>query len=145
MTTTTTPEQTSAIGASIANRLQPGDVVLLIGDLGAGKTTLVQGIGRALGITVPLQSPTFTILAEYQAVLGSDPITLAHLDLYRLEPGADLFSWGVTEVIDREDGVALIEWPDRLSGDLDAPTWTVTIEHLGGDSRQITVAEPDRG
>ena len=118
--------------------------MLLNGDLGAGKTTLVQGLGRALGITSQIQSPTFTILAEYPARLRDDPVTLAHLDLYRLEPGADLFSAGVSEVIDREDGITVIEWPDRLRGNLDAPTWTIAIEHVSGDSRRITIVAPDR-
>ena len=144
MTISTSPEQTATIGASLVERLQPGDVVLLNGDLGAGKTTLVQGLGRALGITSPIQSPTFTILAEYPARLRDSDVTLAHLDLYRLEPGADLYSAGVSEVIEREDGIAVIEWPDRLQGELDVPTWTIAIEHVGGNSRRITIAEPDR-
>jgi tRNA threonylcarbamoyladenosine biosynthesis protein TsaE len=144
MTISTSPEQTAHIGATLAARLELGDVVLLNGDLGAGKTTLVQGLGRALGISSPLQSPTFTILAEYPARLRGTPITLAHLDLYRLEPGADLYSAGVAEVIEREDGIAVIEWPDRLDGDLDLPTWTIAIEHIGGNSRRITIQEPHR-
>ena len=143
--TTTSPEQTAALGFDLASRLQPDDVVLLNGDLGTGKTTLVQSIGQALGVVCQMQSPTFTIMAEYPAQIGDVPIVLAHLALYRLESGIDLVAAGIEDLTDRANVVTLIEWPDRLAQLPDAPLWTISLEHQGGDSRRFTILEPDRG
>jgi tRNA threonylcarbamoyladenosine biosynthesis protein TsaE len=145
MKTTTSPEQTAQLGSELASRLLPGDVILLSGDLGAGKTTFVQGLGRGLGVMQTIQSPTFTVIAEYRAILGGSVVTLAHLDLYRLEPGEATFSAGVEDFLDRDDNISVIEWPDRLPIQPDAPIWRIAIRTIAADTRQITIEGPDRG
>jgi len=113
--------------------------VTLRGDLGAGKTTLVRGVARRLGVTAHVTSPTFTVAQAYE---GDVPI--AHLDAYRLDDVDDeeaglYLSAG-------EDAVVLIEWPDALDGVFGAPAVDVRIEHLGADGRLLTldVADPER-
>jgi tRNA threonylcarbamoyladenosine biosynthesis protein TsaE len=122
--TTTTVEATEAIGRRLGRLVEPGDVVALVGDLGAGKTAFVRGLGDGLGVPGHLvASPTFTMIAEYPG--GRLP--LFHVDLYRLEPGAaDL---PVLAEYVHGGGVTAIEWPDRLpAGALDA-CLTVRIEY----------------
>src|SRR3954454_6191052 len=94
-TTTSSPHETRALGAALAAILRPGDVVVLEGDLGAGKTTFAQGVGRALGIDEPVVSPTFTIVREYDC-----RVPLAHVDVYRLESLGELHDLGFEEVLD---------------------------------------------
>ena len=108
------PEQTRAIGERLGGLLRTGDVLLLNGDLGAGKTTLTQGIAAGFGVAEYVQSPTFTLVAEHEGESGRK---LYHLDLYRLQDEADLESFGYEQYIDPVDGVAVIEWPER------AGTW----------------------
>jgi tRNA threonylcarbamoyladenosine biosynthesis protein TsaE len=105
-------EATRSLGVHFGQSLPAGSVILLSGDLGAGKTTLVQGIGEGLGITEPIVSPTFTLINEY----AQGRISLYHLDLYRLQPNEvetlNLESyWEGAEV---PQGIVAIEWPDRL-------------------------------
>jgi tRNA threonylcarbamoyladenosine biosynthesis protein TsaE len=129
---TDSPERTEAVGAELARQLRPGDVVLVSGELGAGKTTLVRGAARELGVTGPVTSPTFTIGARYR---GRVPV--AHLDLYRLEDlGAE--EPGLLDDYLTADGITFVEWPEAGAGDLE-PAFSVEIEHAGGDRRRITV------
>lgn len=100
------PEDTRAIGAAIAGLARPCDLVLLAGELGAGKTVLVQGFGAALGVTGPITSPTFTLVRTYP---GSIP--LIHADVYRLEHLQEVIDLALPELLD-EGGVALVEWGD---------------------------------
>ncbi len=113
--------------------LRPGDVVALIGDLGAGKTTLVRGAARELGVTDHVTSPTFTLAQTYQ---GRLPI--AHLDAYRLgqidEEEAEL-----ARAAAGPGAVVFLEWPDALADTFDPPAIVVTIEHAGGDGRDLTI------
>ena len=139
---TTSAEATTALGRDLASCLTVGDVVLLTGDLGAGKTTFVQGLATGLGVEEHVQSPTFTIIAEYPAILHDLPVTLAHLDLYRLEPGGSMRSAGIDDLIDRDDVIAVIEWPDRLEETPPGRIWRISISHLGGNTRSIRVEEP---
>ena len=127
-------EETEALGARIAERLQPGDLVLLSGDLGAGKTTLIRGACRALGITEPVTSPTFTIGRRYTG--GRLPVS--HLDLYRL---ADLEGEDPALLDDYlgHDRVAFLEWPEVALPELDHVTLRVALAHLGGDRRRIEI------
>lgn len=125
------PEQTEAAGARLAEELQAGDVVLVSGDLGAGKTTFVRGACRALGVRAKVTSPTFTIGQLYA---GSPDV--AHLDLYRLAQAEP-------EILDdylTPDRIGFMEWPEVAEPALDRVTARVTIEHAGGDDRRITVA-----
>jgi tRNA threonylcarbamoyladenosine biosynthesis protein TsaE len=125
------PEQTEAAGARLAADLQPGDVVLVSGDLGAGKTTFVRGACRALGVTANVTSPTFTIGQLY----AGEP-DVAHLDLYRLEHAEP-------EILDdylTPDRIAFMEWPELAEPELERVSARVRIEHAGADKREITVS-----
>ncbi|MBA2278337.1 MAG: tRNA (adenosine(37)-N6)-threonylcarbamoyltransferase complex ATPase subunit type 1 TsaE [Chloroflexia bacterium] len=124
------------VGAALGRQLQRGDVVLLHGDLGAGKTTLAQGIAAALDVAGPVQSPTFTLAAEYDARLpDSTPVRLYHLDLYRLTDPAELESIGYEEYITPPDGVTVIEWPERAGHWLPETYLLITIAHDGAARR----------
>jgi len=105
---TATPQETKAVGKAIAEVLGSGDVISLTGDLGAGKTTLVQGMAKGLGVTQPVLSPTFTLVRQYQ---GIAPVY--HMDVYRLERLQDVIDLGFDEMIDR-GGIVLIEWGDAI-------------------------------
>lgn len=125
------PEQTEAAGARLAAELRPGDVVLVSGELGAGKTTFVRGACRALGVSANVTSPTFTIGQLYA---GSPDV--AHLDLYRLEHAEP----EILEDYLTPDRIAFMEWPELAEPALGRVTARVTIEHAGADERRITVA-----
>jgi tRNA threonylcarbamoyladenosine biosynthesis protein TsaE len=124
------PEETEAAGARLAAQLQAGDVVLVSGELGAGKTTFVRGACRALGVTANVTSPTFTIGQLYA---GSPDV--AHLDLYRLE-GAEP---GLLEDYLTPDRIGFMEWPELAEPELERVTARIRIEHAGEDKRTITV------
>jgi tRNA threonylcarbamoyladenosine biosynthesis protein TsaE len=122
--------ETEEAGARLARELAAGDVVLVSGELGAGKTTFVRGACRELGVTAPVTSPTFTIGHVY----GGEP-DVAHLDLYRLgsaEPG--LLDDYVTP-----DRIAFLEWPELAEPELERVSARVRIEHAGADERRIEV------
>lgn len=126
--------ETEALGARIAARLGPGDLVLLSGELGSGKTTLIRGACRALGVTEPVTSPTFTIGQRY----GGGRLPVSHLDLYRL---ADLEGEDPALLDDYlgPDGVAFVEWPDAGAARLGRPAVLVRLAHRGEEGRRIEV------
>ncbi len=129
---TDSEQATAAAGERLAARLRPGDVLLLHGDLGAGKTAFVRGLARGLGAaSEDVSSPTFTIIQEYRGRLP-----LYHVDLYRLQPieAADL---GLEELADR-DGVVAIEWADRWS-ERPPHAWEIRLEDEGADRRRIVI------
>ena len=134
---TASAEETEAVAARLAATLAPGDVVLVAGDLGAGKTTFVRGACRALGVRVPVTSPTFTIARRYED--GRVPVS--HLDLFRLAEGlAD----EEPELLDDElgpDRVAFVEWPEVAGDGMPGirVAARVRIEHRGGDRRRVVV------
>jgi len=128
-------EAMQAFGRILAGYLQTGDVVLLHGDLGAGKTTLTQGIAAGLGVTDAIQSPTFTLVQEHRGA----SMAMYHLDLYRLEDPSELESLGYETYLDPVDGVSVIEWPERAGDWLPGRFWLVQIDHLGGDRRRVNV------
>jgi tRNA threonylcarbamoyladenosine biosynthesis protein TsaE len=124
---TTSPAETEAAGEQFGERLAPGDLVLLTGDLGAGKTTFVRGLMRGVGSPAQVASPTFQLVRVYPG-----RVQIAHVDLYRLEDGADLVDLGLEELLDQ--GAVVVEWGDRL----EAPEAALlSIEHLGGDRRRL--------
>jgi tRNA threonylcarbamoyladenosine biosynthesis protein TsaE len=108
--TTTTPEETLMLGESLGKCLEPGDIVLLFGDLGAGKTTLTKGICKGLGLPAGeyIRSPTFTLINVYQA-----HFPIYHIDLYRMETLEDIETLGLEEVL-FGNGVAIVEWSEKL-------------------------------
>ena len=133
------PSETERLGARLAAHLVPGDVVLISGELGAGKTTLVRGACRALGVTGPVTSPTFTLGAMY----AGDRSTVSHLDLYRLA-GVAGEDPGLLEDYLGEDRIAFVEWPERDDELVEQPRLTIRIEHAGGDRRRVEICERGR-
>jgi tRNA threonylcarbamoyladenosine biosynthesis protein TsaE len=127
------PRDTEAAGAELAARLQPGDVVLVTGELGSGKTTFVRGACRALGVEAPVTSPTFTIGQLYP---GSPEV--AHLDMYRLDSlaGED---HGLLDDYLTPERVGFVEWPEPAAPGLGRVRARVRLEHLGGDRRRIAI------
>src|SRR6476620_5528218 len=123
-------EETEAVAARLAAGLAPGDVVLVSGELGAGKTTFVRGACRALGVTAKVTSPTFTIGQLY----AGHP-DVAHLDLYRLD-GAEP---GLLDDYLTPERIGCLEWPELAEPELERVTARVRIEHAGEDERRITV------
>ena len=135
---TSTADDTRAVGEAIAELLRPRDAVILTGELGAGKTTLVQGVARGLGIDGPVVSPTFTLIREYHGRLD-----VAHVDVYRLDRIQDVVDLALDEVGNGE-GVLLVEWGDAIEELLPADHLTIEMTSAGpdGDARRI-VLTPD--
>jgi tRNA threonylcarbamoyladenosine biosynthesis protein TsaE len=131
---TQSPEETEAAGAELAERLRPGDVVLVAGELGSGKTTFVRGAARALGVTAPVTSPTFTIGQVY-----AGRVDVAHLDLFRLGSLAEEDPALLDDYL-TPDRVAFLEWPELAEPELARVRARVNIEHAGGDRRNVEVA-----
>ncbi len=125
------PEETQTLGKSWATVVKPGWVIGLTGDLGAGKTQLVKGLARGMGITVPITSPTFTLACEYEAELP-----LHHLDFYRLKDDSEIIKAGL-EPYFTPDGVTVIEWVDRWTGPLPLHFRQATLTQTGENERRI--------
>jgi tRNA threonylcarbamoyladenosine biosynthesis protein TsaE len=132
---TSSPEETEAAAAELASGLAPGDVVLVSGELGAGKTTFVRGACRALGVDGPVTSPTYTIGQVYAAGNGQE---IAHLDLYRLESlrGEDP---ALLDDYLTGDRIGFVEWPAVGEADIERVVARVRIDHAGGDRRVLHV------
>jgi tRNA threonylcarbamoyladenosine biosynthesis protein TsaE len=126
--------ETEALGARVAERLAPGDVVVVSGEVGAGKTTLIRGVCRALGIEEPITSPTFTIGQRYSG--GRLPVS--HLDLYRLQ-SLEAEDPALIDDYLGSDGVAFVEWPAVGVERLGRPALEIRLEHAGGESRVIEI------
>src|SRR5829696_4686236 len=131
------PAETAAIGEALAGCLRDGDVVLLHGDLGAGKTTLAKGIASALGIQDVVSSPSFSLVNEYDTGLESAVTRLYHLDLYRLRGEDDLASIGFDDFMPPADGIAIVEWPERAATALPERFLLIEIETIGARSRRL--------
>jgi tRNA threonylcarbamoyladenosine biosynthesis protein TsaE len=139
-------ERTHALGRALGELAQAGDVVLLEGELGAGKTAFTQGIGLGLGVTATINSPTFTILKEYEGRL-----TLYHFDLYRLDEPDELYELGFEDYF-RGNGVCVVEWAERGEfKDEEEPVWNgdwlrMALRITGEDERALVCsAEGARG
>ena len=136
--TTSSPEETERVAAELAARLDVGDVVTVSGELGSGKTTFVRGAARALGVTAPVTSPTYTIGHRYS---GRAPVS--HLDLYRFR-GVSPAEWGDLEPY-FEDAIVFVEWPEAGEGVLPPPRYAVRLEHGERGARIVSVADADPG
>ena len=132
--TTCSPEETERLGAALAARLQPGDVIAYYGGLGAGKTALTRGIAAGLGIPDRVTSPTFAIVNEYEG--GRLP--LFHFDMYRLNSADDLFDIGWEDYLSR-GGVCAVEWSENVMDALPEDTVWVRIAREGDTGRSITI------
>lgn len=134
MMTTHSPEETRAFGAALAQRLERGDVLLLLGDLGAGKSELTRGIAQGLGIRTTVTSPSFTILNVYE----EGRVPLYHFDWYRLESSEELYEMGMDEYLGG-DGVAVVEWPSQCPDAIPACYLEVCIQPVSEQERNITL------
>jgi tRNA threonylcarbamoyladenosine biosynthesis protein TsaE len=131
------PEETERVAAALARELRAGDLVTVAGELGAGKTTFVRGAVRALGITDPVTSPTYTVGHRYHGDLD-----VSHLDLYRF-PGMSAEDWGNLEPY-FEDAVVFVEWPEAGTGWLPRPRAAVRLQHRGEEHRLIVLESPEK-
>ena len=131
------PEETERIGAAVARELEPGDVVAVSGELGTGKTTFVRGAARALGVTAPVTSPSYTIGHRYPG----DP-EISHLDLYRFDGMSDA-EWGDLERY-FDDAVVFVEWPEAGEGFLPPARVRVELRHLGEAHRLVILESSEK-
>ncbi len=131
--TTTSADETTALGERLGRLLAPGDVVALFGDLGAGKTTLTRGIAVGLGLDADIHSPTFTLIHEHPG-----RVQLYHVDLYRLSSEQEVETLGLEEYI-YSDGVTVIEWGDRMKSLLPAERLDITLRMTGDTDRELTL------
>lgn len=138
--TTQSGADTIEVGRKLAHLLKPPQLLLLRGDLGTGKTTLVKGIAQALDAAEPdeVTSPTFTLLHEYEGTLHKKPVKLYHIDVYRLEGERQLETLGLDELV-TPDALVLVEWGDKFKSIRKRATGEIVITSAGGDARKITV------
>ena len=129
---TNSARETRAAGEALASALRPGDVLLLRGALGAGKSELTRGIARGLGITEPVTSPSFTILNVYE----SGRVPLYHFDWYRLESPEELYELGLQEYLGG-DGIAVVEWPEKCEDALPESFLEIRLLITGMNSRKL--------
>lgn len=126
---------TLRIAETFARTLRGGEVILLVGDLGAGKSTFVRGMAQAFGVEEPVRSPTFTLMNVHRIKKSSKIKHLVHVDAYRLKDVHDLRAIGIEEYIGRDDAIVAIEWPERVVG----------IELMATNIRTVTLTHCDNG
>ncbi len=129
---------TENAGRELAEKLRPGAVVAMYGDLGAGKTAFVRGMARGLGIEARVSSPTFTIVNEYP---GKTP--LFHFDMYRLKSADELFEIGWEDYLER-GGICVVEWSENVREAIGSGAVSVSIEKTGVNSRRITIGGTEK-
>lgn len=134
---TTSVDETRKLGAALAELVRPGDLLLLAGDLGAGKTAFAQGFGRGLGVDDHITSPTFTLAREYQGTR----LRFHHLDAYRMETLDEVFDVGLPELLD-DEAVVLVEWGDAIAPAVPADYLEVRITLGEGDDERDIELEP---
>ncbi len=135
---------TVAVGRKLVDLLKPPQLLLLRGDLGTGKTTLVKGIAQALDAAEPeeVTSPTFTLLHEYDGTRKGKPVKLYHIDVYRLEGERQLETLGFEDLL-TPDALVLVEWGDKFKSIRKRATGDIVITSEGGDTRKIKVTLKD--
>jgi tRNA threonylcarbamoyladenosine biosynthesis protein TsaE len=142
--TTQSGADTVEVGRKLVRLLKPPQLLLLRGELGTGKTTLVKGIAQALDAAEPdeVTSPTFTLLHEYDGTLQGKPVKLYHIDVYRLEGERQLETLGLDELL-TPDALVLVEWGDKFKSIRKKATGEIAISSAGGDARKISVTLKD--
>jgi tRNA threonylcarbamoyladenosine biosynthesis protein TsaE len=134
------PEQTRRIGTQLGRALERGSLVLLGGMIGTGKTTFAQGLARGLRVTTEMLSPTFTLVTEHDGTdAGERSVRIYHIDLYRIEDGDDLLSFGFEEYLDDPHAVTIIEWPERARDFLPAHYIMIELTDIADTKRSITI------
>ena len=128
------PEETFEVGRTIGMNAKPGQIYTLTGDLGVGKTVFTQGVAAGLGITEPVNSPTFTIIQEYE----DGRLPFYHFDVYRLDDISELENIGFYEYT--EDCVSIVEWADKFSDELPDETLWIYLTRIDDTSRSITLS-----
>ena len=132
---TRSTDETLELARAVGELLRPGDVVSLVGDLGAGKTVFARGVARALGVTELVVSPTFTIVREYEG-----RVPLVHVDVYRIDAVQELHDLGFEEVV-RDDAVTLVEWGDKVDGLLPGDRLDVRLLPGAADDERVVEIE----
>lgn len=142
--TTQSDADTVELGRRLASLLKPPQLLILEGDLGTGKTTLVKGIAQALEAAEAdeVTSPTFTLVHEYEGTRQGHPVKLYHLDVYRLEGERQLDTLGLDELL-TDDALVLVEWGEKFKSIQKRATGKIAIKSQGGDARKITVTLKD--
>lgn len=135
---THSPEETRAAGERLGRELAPGELVAFSGELGAGKTCMIQGVCAGLGVEDPVNSPTFMLINEYQGLARGQRLPVFHFDLYRLRSQAELEALGADEYFYGQ-GVCLVEWAERAGALLPPRRREVVLEHCGPQRRRITL------
>jgi tRNA threonylcarbamoyladenosine biosynthesis protein TsaE len=143
--TTHSDADTIEVGRKLAKLLKPPQLLILRGDLGTGKTTLVKGIAEALDAAEAdeVTSPTFTLIHEYDGTRSGKPVKLYHLDVYRLEGDRQLETLGLDELL-KDDALVLVEWGEKFKSIKKKSTGEIAITSTGGDARKITVTLKDQ-
>jgi tRNA threonylcarbamoyladenosine biosynthesis protein TsaE len=132
---TRSTDETLELARAVGDLLRPGDVVSLVGDLGAGKTVFARGVARALGVTELVVSPSFTIVREYEG-----RVPLVHVDVYRIDAVQELHDLGFEEVV-RDDAVTLVEWGDKVDGLLPGDRLDVRLKPGAADDERVVEIE----
>lgn len=128
-------KNTQTFAQDFAKKLHPGDVLLLYGNLGAGKTTFVQGLAKGLGVEKRIISPTFIIMRTY--TLPKEKFY--HIDLFRLENEKEIADLGLLEILEKKKDIVVIEWPEKLGNFLPKNAWEISFKTTGENEREITI------
>jgi tRNA threonylcarbamoyladenosine biosynthesis protein TsaE len=133
---THSPEETIAVGLQLAQKLKPGDIVCLSGDLGAGKTHFTKGIAQSFGIPHDeVSSPTYSIIQVY----GKNQLRVYHIDAYRLTSEQEALDIGLDEILSGKD-IFVVEWPERIKDLIGSEYWSVKMKHIGNTLRHIQIS-----
>lgn len=135
--TTRSPRETQDLGQKLAHKFKTGDIILLHGELGAGKTTFVQGVARKLNVKSRIMSPTFLLVRKHRGKFQDKKTNLYHIDLYRLESPGDIRDLGLEEIFEDPLGIFLIEWGEKH--ETLKSSWEVSFKVLSKDRRKITI------
>ena len=140
--TTKSSEETQTFAEQFASRLKGGDIILLYGNLGAGKTTFVQGLAKGVGITHRIISPTFIVLRTYEISVKRKALSVKyfyHVDLYRLEKEKEIEDIGLIDLMGKPDNIVIIEWPEKLGTLLPKNAWKISFETKRENERLIRI------